>query len=127
VRSTAPYLLSRDINIGEGEDGSLVKEERYCKDHAGRICQVGGFYWRGGAKSVWVDFGGQSFVPDVDHDSKEMKLMLRVHPGHTGPADADFTTDHYGKQAHGQGEYASRRRLHQADFRIYRAFFTPTN
>jgi hypothetical protein len=35
------------------------KEERYCKDHAGRICQVGGFYWKGGKKSVWVDFDGE--------------------------------------------------------------------
>jgi hypothetical protein len=104
VRSTAPYLLSRDINIDEGEDGSLVEEERYCKDHAGRICQVGGFYWRGGAKSVWVDFGGQSPVLVGDRDSKEIVLILRVHSGYTGAADADATADHYGKQAHGQGE-----------------------
>jgi hypothetical protein len=56
VKSTAPFLLSRDINLGvDGEQ----KEERYCKDHAGRICQVGGFYWKGGQKSVWVDFDGE--------------------------------------------------------------------
>lgn len=56
VKSTAPFLLSRDINLGIDGD---QKEERYCKDHAGRICQVGGFYWKGSQKSVWVDFDGE--------------------------------------------------------------------
>jgi hypothetical protein len=40
-------------------DGEILKEERYCKDHAGQICQVGGFYWKG-EKSVWIDFAGRS-------------------------------------------------------------------
>ena len=59
VKSTAPFLLSRDTSLALGLDGEQ-KEERYCKDHAGRICQVGGFYWRGAQKSVWVDFDGGS-------------------------------------------------------------------
>ena len=58
VKSTAPFLLARDINLGIG-DGEIPNEERYCKDHAGQICQVGGFYWKG-EKSVWIDFAGGS-------------------------------------------------------------------
>jgi hypothetical protein len=58
VKSTAPFLLARDINLVLG-DGETLKEERYCKDHAGQICQVGGFYWKG-EKSVWIDFAGKS-------------------------------------------------------------------
>lgn len=59
VKSTAPYLLSRELNVDGAGEGSGAMEERYCKDHAGRICQVGGFYWRGAAKSVWIDFDGE--------------------------------------------------------------------
>lgn len=58
VKSTAPYLLSRDPNLLDG-DGD--REERYCRDHAGMICQVGGFYWKGAERSTWIDFAGTHF------------------------------------------------------------------
>lgn len=60
VKSTAPFLLTRDTNLGAGDAGR--GEERYCKDHAGMICQVGGFYWRGSGQNVWIDFSGESLL-----------------------------------------------------------------
>jgi hypothetical protein len=87
VKSTAPFLLSRDINFGPGDE---QKEERYCKDHAGRICQVGGFYWRGAQKSVWVDFDGKP-------DPAEVMLMNRAYTDHVRPTDSDATSYYYGK------------------------------
>ena len=55
VRSQAPYLLARDLNA---ENPRLVG--RYCKDHAGMICKVDGFYFRGedDQQRVWVEFEG---------------------------------------------------------------------
>ena len=67
VRSSAPYLLSRDFHspADRDEDDEAPRlVGRYCKDHAGMICEVGGFYWRGGPVSkqgsgVWIDFDGK--------------------------------------------------------------------
>ena len=59
VKAVAPYLTMLDMNA-EGE------AKRYCKDHAGMICEVGGFYWRGdgkGGAGVWIDFDGQLSIP----------------------------------------------------------------
>ena len=56
VKSTAPFL-TRDQNLDDTPE--LGKEERYCKDHAGMICQVGGFYWRGSGQNVWINFEGK--------------------------------------------------------------------
>lgn len=70
VKSTAPYLL-RD---GETE------EERYCKDHAGMICQVGGFYWRGiaGGTGVWVDFDSTCHPTQYTHLKHPVREMLTL-------------------------------------------------
>ncbi|OCF32801.1 hypothetical protein I317_00873 [Kwoniella heveanensis CBS 569] len=69
VKTSAPYLVSH-----HGDSGSAMREEegdqrsdrvmgRYCKDHAGMICQVGGFYWRGqqGNAGIWIDFA--DYIP----------------------------------------------------------------
>lgn len=66
VKSTAPFLLTRDTNLGDIGRG----EERYCKDHAGMICQVGGFYWRGSGQNVWIDFSGKSLSSVADSRGK---------------------------------------------------------
>ena len=62
VRSTAPFLLERDQNA-DGDDEAPRLVGRYCKNHAGMICEVGGFYWRGREgkeeTGVWVDFDGE--------------------------------------------------------------------
>ena len=67
VRASAPYLLSRESYSpanGDGDDEAPRLVGRYCKDHAGMICEVGGFYWRGGpmfkqGSGVWIDFDGK--------------------------------------------------------------------
>ncbi|WVQ97268.1 hypothetical protein IAU59_004379 [Kwoniella sp. CBS 9459] len=82
VKTSAPFLASRDSLSnkalraeGDGEadvdvvgdrDGDRRSDRvmgRYCKDHAGMICQVGGFYWRGqrGNACIWVDFA--DYIP----------------------------------------------------------------
>lgn len=81
VRSTAPYILTREPNAslptkgngsegygegegeGEGDDEAPRLVGRYCKDHAGMICDVVGFYWRVGSGREgiggWIDFNGE--------------------------------------------------------------------
>ncbi|WWD17796.1 hypothetical protein CI109_102238 [Kwoniella shandongensis] len=87
VKVSAPYLTQRDQNRpfanykgGRGEDEGDVGTERvlgrYCKDHAGMICQVGGFYWRGrGDKAgVWIDFD-QYISPDLGQQTQTLLRM----------------------------------------------------
>ena len=61
VKSEAPYLSMLDLNVGE-------ESKRYCKDHAGMICDVNGFYWRGVGSTqdgagIWIDFHGELLSP----------------------------------------------------------------
>ncbi|KAK8866005.1 hypothetical protein IAR55_001156 [Kwoniella newhampshirensis] len=83
VKMSAPYLAQRDPNClsngDEGEDGDVGTERvmgRYCKDHAGMICQVGGFYWRGrGDKAgVWINF--DDYIPS--HLGQQTQTLLRM-------------------------------------------------
>lgn len=57
VKAEAPYLAMLDPNL-ETEDRV---QARYCKDHAGMICNAKGFYWKSGkeATGIWVEFEGE--------------------------------------------------------------------
>lgn len=61
VRDAAPLLMLLDTNTPQEERITA----RYCKDHAGMICNVKGFYWRLSSESegIWVDFAGESPYP----------------------------------------------------------------
>jgi hypothetical protein len=64
VKAEAPYLSM--IDPGTDLEDRVVA--RYCKDHAGMICNAKGFYWRSRKEDagVWIDFDGEprSEVPD---------------------------------------------------------------
>ena len=53
VKMEAPSLSMVDQNLPE-EEGI----RRYCKDHAGLICDQTGFYWKDkdGASNIWIEF-----------------------------------------------------------------------
>lgn len=68
VKVKAPYLSARDASVASvslDEDGGDARSEkvmgRYCKDHAGMICTIKGFYWRRERDSsgVWIEFDGE--------------------------------------------------------------------
>ncbi|WVW82419.1 hypothetical protein I302_104429 [Kwoniella bestiolae CBS 10118] len=90
VKVSAPYLSARDTNVADGDERSEKVMGRYCKDHAGMICQVDGFYWRGyGSKAgVWIDF--EEFIPsDLGQQTQtllrmtmESKLTAKESPGY---------------------------------------------
>ncbi|WVQ82557.1 hypothetical protein IAT38_004686 [Cryptococcus sp. DSM 104549] len=99
VKVEAPYLVARDQNRasdgsdeGDEVEGDVRSERvmgRYCKDHAGMICNAKGFYWRGkGRKAgVWVDFG--DYIPlDIGQQTQtllrmtmESNLTAKEEPG----------------------------------------------
>lgn len=66
VRVKAPYLSAPDASVALDEDGGDARSEkvmgRYCKDHAGMICTIKGFYWRRERDSsgVWIEFDGET-------------------------------------------------------------------
>ncbi|ORX36030.1 hypothetical protein BD324DRAFT_651935 [Kockovaella imperatae] len=64
VKTAAPYLALLDMNASDAK--------RYCKDHAGMICDVDGFYWRG--KNVWIEF--DRYIPA--ELSLQTKALLRT-------------------------------------------------
>ncbi|WWC86357.1 uncharacterized protein L201_001231 [Kwoniella dendrophila CBS 6074] len=91
VKASAPYLSVRDTNIIEESDERSDRiMGRYCKDHAGMICQVDGFYWKGdGSKpAIWIDF--DEFLPsNLDQQTQtllrmtmESKLTTKESPGY---------------------------------------------
>ncbi|KAL7424776.1 hypothetical protein Q5752_000460 [Cryptotrichosporon argae] len=66
VRAIAPGLALIDYD----------KHRRYCKDHAGLVCQAEGFYWRAhkGSEGVWIAF--KDYVPlDL---GQQTQTVLRV-------------------------------------------------
>jgi len=111
VRAAAPYLLSRDPNVqGDGEEEGEEAPRlvgRYCKDHAGMICEVGGFYWTGGkvreGSGVWIGFdGGLHRLPPPRSEqgqshSRLTKSVLRVYTSRAGAADAGAVKDDDGE------------------------------
>ncbi|WRT64261.1 uncharacterized protein IL334_001192 [Kwoniella shivajii] len=90
VKASAPYLSARDMNIEDGDERSDKVIGRYCKDHAGMICQVGGFYGRDSNTKVgvWIDF--DDFIPsDLGQQTQtllrmtmESKLTPKESPGY---------------------------------------------
>lgn len=58
VKAEAPYLTMIDPNVEEGNG----IQARYCKNHAGMICNVKGFYWKSNKEKggIWVEFEGES-------------------------------------------------------------------
>ncbi|WWC99796.1 hypothetical protein V866_006704 [Kwoniella sp. B9012] len=91
VKVSAPYLSARDTNVEQGGDERSEKVMgRYCKDHAGMICQVDGFYWRGdGDKAgIWIEFN-EFIPPDLGQQTQtllrmtmESKLTAKESPGY---------------------------------------------
>ncbi|RSH92813.1 hypothetical protein EHS25_008259 [Saitozyma podzolica] len=60
VRASAPYLAALEPNtlpasFELGEEADPVGLGRYCKDHAGMICQPTGFYSKE-RRGLWLDF-----------------------------------------------------------------------
>ncbi|WWC66511.1 uncharacterized protein I206_100413 [Kwoniella pini CBS 10737] len=90
VKTAAPYLSDSNTHIDEGDERSDKVMGRYCKDHAGLICQAHGFYWRGDARrpAVWIDF--KEFIPsDLGQQTQtllrmtmESKLTPKELPGY---------------------------------------------
>ena len=70
VKTEAPYLSLIEPRL----PGEERLSARYCKDHAGMICNVAGFYWRGGKEStgVWIDFDGECVNDTLAHG-------IRIH------------------------------------------------
>lgn len=63
VRASAPYLAALEPNtlpasFELGEEADPVGLGRYCKDHAGMICQPTGFYSKE-RRGLWLDFDGE--------------------------------------------------------------------
>ena len=56
VKAEAPYFK---LNLAD-EAGEKIGV-RYCKDHAGMICNAKGFYWRAKKDDtgIWIDFEGK--------------------------------------------------------------------
>nr|XP_019000437.1 uncharacterized protein I203_06851 [Kwoniella mangroviensis CBS 8507]OCF63898.1 hypothetical protein I203_06851 [Kwoniella mangroviensis CBS 8507] len=112
VKVSAPYLSARDTNVEPGGDERSEKVMgRYCKDHAGMICQVDGFYWRGDSNKagIWIEF--KEFIPpDLGQQTQtllrmtmESKLTAKETSGYlyayelrgkSNPSLIQFSTDY---------------------------------
>ncbi|KAL1410409.1 hypothetical protein Q8F55_004420 [Vanrija albida] len=71
VKATAPFLAGLESDE-EGEE----RTGRYCKDHAGLVCAVDGFYWsdRRGRSGVWVEF--KDYIPpDLGQQTQTLLRM----------------------------------------------------
>ncbi|WWC58470.1 uncharacterized protein I303_101013 [Kwoniella dejecticola CBS 10117] len=89
VKDLAPYLSVKDPNLEAGDESDRVLG-RYCKDHAGMICQAEGFYWRADGKraEVWINFA-EFIPPDLGQQTQtllrrtmESRLTPKETPGY---------------------------------------------
>lgn len=95
-----------DPNVEEGNG----VQARYCKDHAGMICNAKGFYWRSNKETtgIWVDFDGQSALYLAWMVmSGGWADFCRIHSGWIGTADSGFVANDHGESLDGQGELLS--------------------
>ncbi|TXT10900.1 hypothetical protein VHUM_01651 [Vanrija humicola] len=72
VKAAAPFLAGRS----ESDDEDEQYTGRFCKDHAGLVCAVDGFYWRDrkGRSGVWVEF--KDYIPpDLGQQTQTLLRM----------------------------------------------------
>ncbi|WOO85242.1 uncharacterized protein LOC62_06G008743 [Vanrija pseudolonga] len=72
VKTAAPFLAGRS----DSDDEDAERTGRYCKDHAGLVCAVDGFYWRDrkGRSGVWIEF--KDYIPaDLGQQTQTLLRM----------------------------------------------------
>ena len=101
--------MSLDLNQlhDDGNDHAQRVTGRYCKDHAGMICQVGGFYWRGRqgkqTTGVWIDFSGE-LMNLIDGRGLFFIVTHRLYTQGTRSTDPGLVTSNDGKSIDGESE-----------------------
>ncbi|UOH80150.1 hypothetical protein LQV05_002799 [Cryptococcus neoformans] len=94
VRVKAPYLSAPDALMALDEDGGDARSEkvmgRYCKDHAGMICTIKGFYWRRERDSsgVWIEF--DDYIPQALGQQTQTLLRMTMETKLTPKECAGF-------------------------------------